>query len=139
MTTRPTITGSVPSSPPLSRFQIRRQMPAGPLLRISRSSAMSAATAETVASASGSLTSLIRGSLRVCSLRCPRGAGGDDVVAGSGDGGDQLLGGSLLDGDPRGVPAEPHHHDAIGHGLDVGHVVADQDDAETRLTQPLDE
>ena len=40
--------------------------------------------------------------------------------------------GDLLDVELRGVAAEPEHDDAVGDGLDVGHVVADQDDAEAR-------
>ena len=56
--------------------------------------------------------------------------GGDDVVVGPGDGGHQLLGGGIATGQLGGVAAQPQHDDPVGDGLDVGHVVGDQQDAE---------
>src|SRR5687767_2494314 len=128
MMTRPSTTGRLPSSPPRRRCQNSFAYPPRPWVRISRSSARSAATLDTVASSA---------MLRL--LLTALGAGGDDVVGGTGDRRHELLGAGLLDLELGGVPAEPEHDDPVRDRLDVGHVVADQDHAEPVLAQPLDE
>ena len=60
----------------------------------------------------------------------PARAGRDDVVRGAGDGGHELLGRHLGGAELGGVAAQAHDDDAVGDRLDVGHVVADEDDAE---------
>src|SRR5688572_3582842 len=115
MMTSPSTTGRLPSSPPRRRCQKSFAYPPRPWVRISRSSA------------------------RLRPLLTTLGAGGDDVVGGTGDRRHELLGAGFLDLELGGVPAEPEHDDPVRDRLDVGHVVADQDHAEPVLAQPLDE
>ena len=66
------------------------------------------------------------------------GAPRDGIVGGAGDGADQLFVGGVGVKDAI-VAAEPQHHDAVGDGADVLHVVADHQHAEAAIAYPLDE
>src|SRR5688572_10445864 len=108
-----------------------------PWVARSRSSARSAATVETGASWSTILLTTLDVGLGLGGRAAPGGAAGDDVVGRASDRRDQLSGRGVLDPELGRVLAQAEHHDAVRHGLDVRHVVADQDDPETGLAEPL--
>ncbi len=56
----------------------------------------------------------------------------------SGDGRDDLLVARPLGVERPVVAAVPQHLDPVGHRADVGHVVADEDDAQADVAQPFD-
>ena len=151
MRTSPTTTGSEPRSPLRSRPDVAEAQPPKPWLAMSRSSWRSARATRSGGGAVGAVGAVGGvgaggrrrglGGAHACSswLACARRALGDGVGRRAGDGGDDLLVGRLADAEDAVVAAEPQHDDPVGDGHDVGHVVADEDDAEAVLAQPLDE
>ncbi len=127
ITTSPTTTGSEPRSPPRIRATTRaNQSPhAARCGKAGRCWSMMAAHAQVDASITARAAAAARRATR--------------VVGGAGDRGDDRLAGDVGDAEVAVVAAEPQHDDAVGDGLHVGHVVADQDDAVPALAQPLDE
>src|SRR5688500_5726685 len=124
MTTRPITTGRLPRSPPLIRDFAELSKPAMPAPCTSRCSVRSVGSGTAGPDSSAARRSVIGAILETLALSSL----GHDVVRRSGDRGHDLLGAGLGHVELGSVAAEPENDDAVGHGLDVGHVVADQDD-----------
>ena len=67
------------------------------------------------------------------------GPSSDDVVRRTGDCRDDVFVADIRDTEVTVVAAEAQDGDAVGNGLDIRHVMADQNDTEAVLTQALDQ
>src|SRR6185312_15546075 len=144
MRTRPMMTGREPRSPPRTRMRNPVTAPRRPCVRIRRSSCRSAAITAGVSTEPVMPAGLSLGGGRirvgvgytVGVGVCPSGYG---IVGGAGDGGDDLFVADIRHTEVAVVATETQNRDAVGDGLDIRHVVADQHDAESALAQTFDE